>query len=237
MNVSILRLDRPDRANALSADHVERLHDELDRAVADGVDALVLRSSSHHFCAGFDLAGLDDEDDASLAHRFLRIGLLLERLLEAPFTTVAVVEGAAVGAGADLVAACDQRIGTTDARFRFPGAGFGVVLGTRRLVSLVGGERALWLTAGQPVAGAEAHWAGLLTACVPPERVEDEVNRTIARSVHPVAARGVLRATRYGASGYDADAALADLARSVAVPGLHARLVAHATTTLIRRTA
>ena len=43
--------------------------------------------------------------------------------------------------------------------------------------------------------------------------------------MHPAAARGVLRATR---AAYDADAALADLARSLAVPGLHSRLVQHA---------
>ena len=233
----VLELDRPDRANALSADLVERLHAGLDRAIAERAGVLVLRGRGRHFCGGFDLDGLDDEDDAGLAHRFLRIGLLLERLLEAPFTTVAVVQGSAVGAGADLVAACDHRIGTPDARLRFPGAAFGVVLGTRRLAGLVGGERALALAAGESLTGTEAHWAGLLTASVPAARLEDELERTLARSVHPAAARGVLRATRAVSGGYDADAALADLARSLAVPGLHSRIVRYAHPTRIRSTA
>ena len=234
MTAFVLELDRPDRANALSADLVERLHAGLDRAIAERAGVLVLRGRGRHFCGGFDLDGLDDEDDAGLAHRFLRIGLLLERLLEAPFTTVAVVGGSAVGAGADLVAACDHRIGTPDARLRFPGAAFGVVLGTRRLASLVGGERALALASGESLTGTEAHWAGLLTASVPAARLEDELERTLARSVHPAAARGVLRATR---AAYDADAALADLARSLAVPGLHSRVVRYAHPTPIRSTA
>ena len=148
-----------------------------------------------------------------------------------------VVQGSAVGAGADLVAACDHRIGTPDARLRFPGAAFGVVLGTRRLAGLVGGERALALAAGESLTGTEAHWAGLLTASVPAARLEDELERTLARSVHPAAARGVLRATRAVSGGYDADAALADLARSLAVPGLHSRIVRYAHPTRIRSTA
>ena len=237
MTTFVLELDRPDRANALSADLVERLHGGLDRAIAERAGVLVLRGRGRHFCGGFDLDGLDDEDDAGLAHRFLRIGLLLERLLEAPFTTVAVVQGSAVGAGADLVAACDHRIGTPDARLRFPGAAFGVVLGTRRLAGLVGAERALALAAGESLTGTEAHWAGLLTASVPAARLEDELERTLARSVHPTAARGVLRATRAVSGGCDADAALADLARSLAVPGLHSRIVRYAHPTRIRSTA
>jgi len=230
----VLELDRPDRANALSADLVGRLHAGLDRAVAQRAGVLVLRGRGRHFCGGFDLDDLDGQDDAGLAQRFLRIDLLLERLLEAPFTTVAVVNGSAVGAGADLVAACDHRIGTPDVRLRFPGAGFGVVLGTRRLATLVGGERALALASGESLNGTEAHWAGLLTASVPATRLEDELERTLARSVHPAAARGVLRATR---AAHDADAALADLARSLAAPGLHDRVVRYARPTSMRSTA
>src|SRR3954454_11649306 len=97
-----LTLDRPRRANALSADLVEALHSALDEAERERPEALVLRGSARHFAAGFDLTDLERETDATLAHRFLRIGLLLERLATAPYLTVAVAGGAAVGAGADL---------------------------------------------------------------------------------------------------------------------------------------
>ena len=131
-------LDRPARANALSAGLVEALHATLDEVARARPDALVLRGNARHFAAGFDLGGLDLETDATLALRFLRIGLLLERLLAAPYATVAVVEGAAVGAGADLVLACDHRLVDPSVTLRFPGSAFGVALGGVRRAELDG---------------------------------------------------------------------------------------------------
>ncbi|WP_182375993.1 enoyl-CoA hydratase-related protein [Nocardioides sp. WS12] len=143
MSIQIVRgdvwtvtLDRPERANALSADLVEALHGVLDEAADARPEALVLRGNDRHFAAGLDLGDLDGETDASLAHRFLRIGLLLERLIAAPYRTVAVADGAAVGAGADLVLACDHRLVDPAVALRFPGAAFGVALGTVRRAEL-----------------------------------------------------------------------------------------------------
>lgn len=135
-DVWTVTLDRPDRANALSAALVEALHGVLDEATTAPPEALVLRGNARHFAAGFDLGGLDTETDASLASRFLRIGLLLERLVAAPYPTVAVAEGAAVGAGADLVLACDHRLVDPSVTLRFPGSAFGVALGTVRRAEL-----------------------------------------------------------------------------------------------------
>ena len=131
-------LDRPEHANALSAGLVEALHGVLDEAALVRPLALVLRGNSRHFAAGFDLGGLELETDATLAHRFLRIGLLLERLATAPHLTVAVADGAAIGAGADLVLACDARLVAPGVTLRFPGSQFGVVLGVARRTLLEG---------------------------------------------------------------------------------------------------
>ncbi|GAA1917311.1 enoyl-CoA hydratase/isomerase family protein [Nocardioides hwasunensis] len=129
-------LDRPERANALSSALVEQLHAMLDEAEGARPQALVLRGNARHFAAGFDLGGLADETDATLALRFLRVGTLLERLIAAPFTTVAVAEGAAIGAGADVVLACDHRLVDPSVKLRFPGSAFGVALGTVRRAEL-----------------------------------------------------------------------------------------------------
>ena len=196
-------LDRPSRANALSADLVEALHTVLDEAAVVRPLALVLRGNPRHFAAGFDLSGLSSESDASLAHRFLRIGLLLERLASSPFLTVAVAEGAAVGAGADLVLACDVRLVAPTVELRFPGSAFGVALGTRRRALL---EDHFGLVTGTPdeLDGLLTEWAGW-----------------------SVTRRTALLADR---PGHDTDADLAALARSVAVPGLRDRLAAYAAT-------
>ncbi|WP_198412381.1 enoyl-CoA hydratase/isomerase family protein [Nocardioides mangrovicus] len=213
-----LTLDRPERANALSAGLVEALRDALAEAESVRPVAVVLRGNERHFAAGFDLSELATESDASLALRFLRLGLLLERVAAAPFLTVAVVEGVAVGAGADLVAACDHRLAAPGATFAFPGSRFGVVLGTARLAALTGGPA---LCGGRRVPATEA--GGLVTGT--PDRLE-RVLRDWART-DPAARPALLGAAR-SARAVDPDAALAALARSLAVPGLRDRVAAHA---------
>jgi enoyl-CoA hydratase len=190
-------LNRPEHANALSSALVEGLHEVLDDAEVAPPDALVLRGNPRHFAAGFDLGGLEDETDSSLALRFLRIGLLLERLLTAPYVTAAVAEGAAVGAGADLVLACDHRLVDRAVTLRFPGSAFGVALGGTRRAEL----------GSALVTGAPASLGAALGAGPPP------------RPPH------------------DADAELAALARSVAVPGLRDRLAAYAAPILTKENA
>jgi enoyl-CoA hydratase len=203
-------LDRPERANALSAELVEALHGVLDEAAAVRPLALVLRGNRRHFAAGFDLDGVEAETDASLAHRFLRIGLLLERLASAPHLTVAVAEGTAVGAGADLVLACDARLVAPSVTLRFPGSAFGVVLGAlrRRLLEDHGG-----LVTGTPDQLDELldEWAGW-----------SQTERLHVLGDRPT---------------HDADAELAALARSVAAPGLRDRIAAYAGRTLIKESA
>ncbi len=196
-----IALNRPERANALSSELVEELHRVLDDADSAPPTALVLRGNERHFAAGFDLTGLDEETDASLALRFLRIGLLLERLLTAPYATVAVVEGAAVGAGADLVLACDHRLVDSAVTLRFPGSEFGVVLGATRRAEL----------GPDLVTGAPRSLAAVLRDLPP--------HRPVQRPSH------------------DADAELAALARSVAVPGLRDRLAAYAAPKLTKENA
>lgn len=232
-------LHRPDSANALSVDLVEDLLAVVDEASAAGPatasaqapTALVLRGNVRHFAAGFDLAGLHDESDASLALRFLRIGLLLERLASAPVLTIAAVEGAAYGAGADLVACCDVRLATPTAGFRFPGARFGVVLGTDRLARLVGHADALALVGGPAIDAAEARRIGLVSELLPDaERLTAAIHDRVTtwKATTPASRPALLTAARPAGS----DAALAALARSVAVPGLRERIAAYAGLTL-----
>ena len=182
-------LDRPDRANALSADLVEALHGVLDDAEDARPEALVLRGNERHFAAGFDLGGLADETDASLALRFLRIGVLLERLLAAPYVTVAVAEGAAVGAGADLVLACDHRLVDPAVTLRFPGSAFGVALGTVRRAEL----------GPDPVTGPPTSLADALRSA-PPVRPPHDRDAELAALARSVAVPGLRdRITAYAA--------------------------------------
>ncbi|MGE0304369.1 MAG: LysR family transcriptional regulator [Acidimicrobiia bacterium] len=110
--------------------------------VAAGNGAIVIRSRSSVFSAGFDLSDVERETDATLIQRFVALQTMLDELNKAPMVSYAIVDGPAVGAGADLAIACDFRIVMQNARFRFPGSHFGVLLGVPRLCSIVGRTRA-----------------------------------------------------------------------------------------------
>jgi enoyl-CoA hydratase/carnithine racemase len=165
-DVVTLTLDRPARANALDRVTVARLDDAVDEAASAGdLSALVILGNGKNFCGGFDLTGLETSDEATLIVRFIEIETLLQKLYHAPFATIAWAQGNALGAGADIFAACEHRIAAPDARFRMPGWGFGVALGTRRLADRIGAAAARdVLSAGRTLDARQALHAGLATA-------------------------------------------------------------------------
>ena len=141
--VLTLTMNRPERGNALSAELVEALLEALRAAMADdAVHTAVLRGAGRHFCTGLDLSDLDQTSDAELLWRLVRIEMLLSLVWHAPKRTVAVAQGRTWGAGADLLVACEQRVVLPGAALRFPGAQFGIVLGTRRLALRMGSAAA-----------------------------------------------------------------------------------------------
>jgi enoyl-CoA hydratase/carnithine racemase len=157
-----LRLDRPERRNAIDTELIEALHGEL---AEPGARAVVLGSTSSAFCSGADLS-LDDAERAAVSDRLYA---LYERMLAVPAPIVAAVAGHAVGAGAQLLLAADLRVAGPRARIRFPGPGHGLALGGWGLPSLVGRGRALDLCLTmRPVEADEALEIGLV------ERLEED---------------------------------------------------------------
>lgn len=213
-----LVLSRPQRGNALSAALVEDLLARVQAAFADtSIHRLVLRGEGANFCSGLDLSELDDSSDAQLLHRLVRIEILLSTLWHAPIHTAAIAQGRAWGAGADLFAACEARVGLAGSSYRFPGALFGVVLGTRRLAEHIGVARARQLLIqGEQLDAAQALETGLATHAKEPEWHDMAVTAATA---------GALRkATR--ADQRDSD--LAALVRSACEPGLKLRIAQYA---------
>lgn len=219
-----LSLNRPERSNALGPDIVEALLSAVESAPAEGARLIVLDGVGKHFCAGFDLGDLDALSDGDLLLRLVRIETLLQAVFHAPVPTMAVVRGAAMGAGADLVAACRRRLVIDSGRFAFPGAGFGIALGTRRLAGRVGPDRALEIVAsGRRLDQDEALALGLIDAVVAEEAVPDEIERygaTAARLETGILAT-VGELTREDGRARD----MAALVASASRPGLKDRVV------------
>lgn len=224
-SVMVLTLNRPAKRNALDRAIVDGMHDALDAANAAGVRLLVLRGNGASFCSGFDLSDLDTESDGDLLLRFVRIETLLHRLNSAPFTTLAFAHGRTYGAGADIVAACDKRVIVGDAKFAFPGAAFGIVLGTGRLIGRVGADRAREIVqSGREVDAAEALAIGFATARISEGEADDLITRE--REIAERLDRETSAAIRAVMTG-DGATDLAHLVRSAARSGLKARIQAH----------
>ncbi len=231
-----LVLDDPLRANALSPPLVAALQSSLQRAFDAGARAIVLDSSSERFCAGADLSDVDAQSEEALRERFSALEDLLETLRRAPLLTLALVRGAALGAGADLVAACDYRIGTARARLAFPGSRFGVVLGTRHLAAVVGRQQAREiLVEGKMLDAQSALGCGLLSELCADDALDNRVDGILrhAEGLDLATLTAVLRLTRDEPSGRDRD----ELSRSTSHGSLGERIRAHAQRAKVERDA
>lgn len=210
-------LDDAAHANALSPTLVASLAHSLREAIAHDARAIVFDSSGDRFCAGFDLRDAEDAADAELRERFEAVETLLEKMRRAPLLTIAIVRGAALGAGADLATACDYRIGTQGARFAFPGSRFGVVLGTRHLAAVVGRQTALEILVEGKTLDADAALAGgLLSEIREPHSIAARVDEILLRSesVDVETLRAMLRLLRDVPSERDRGELLASLSRT-----------------------
>lgn len=164
-DVAIVRLDRPDKLNALSPEMLPDLADAI-RTQADDARGLVLTGTGRAFSAGDDLdatADLDHEGFEALIDGFQG---LTRAVLDADVPVVAAINGFAVGGAAELTLACDARIGQPDTFLLFPENQLGLTIsnGSTYLLPRVLGSRALplILDAGR-VEADEALRLGLLT--------------------------------------------------------------------------
>lgn len=220
--VRTLTLNRREKANTVSDSLVRRLHELLD-TVGCETRLLVITGAGKNFCGGFDFAECEQLSEADLLMRFVLINELLARVRQAPYLTMAWVNGAAYGAGADLACACAYRYGNSRARFRFPGFQFGVALGTRRLRHLIGAEHALnVLSCNEEIDSQRAVELGLLTAVLGDEALPEFIAKLSSRvqGLDAYARSTVVRIT----DSADHDADLVDVVRSVARKGIHARI-------------
>lgn len=158
-----IHLDDPDRRNALSKEMSDAIAAAVD-SFGTEVGAVVLTAAAPVFCSG---GVLDDliSPRAPLGEAYAG----MSALSACPVPTIAVVAGAAIGAGVNLPLACDIVIAETSARFdpRFldvgihPGGGH-----YRRLVQRVGLQGAAALSlCGDSLTGEEAASAGLAWRC------------------------------------------------------------------------
>lgn len=187
-----ITLSHPRLRNALTLtmyDQLERACEEID--ADEEVRLTVVRGAGGRaFAAGTDIREFRSVTSGAHGVAYERqVGRAVDRLAGLRMPAVAVVEGAAVGAGLVLTAACDLVLCTPDAVF---GAPIGRTLGNclsptaiARLYAGLGRARTLRaLLTARLITAAEAHDAGFVTEIVAPDRLGvriDEVSADIAR--------------------------------------------------------
>ncbi|HJQ04474.1 MAG TPA: enoyl-CoA hydratase/isomerase family protein [Nocardioides sp.] len=172
--VEILRIDRPDKRNALDTATIRLLNTALAELTSDeSVRAVVLSTTSTTaFCAGADVGEeLTPEGGVERMEAFAELYLRVEQV---PVPTIAVCVGNCVGAGAEIVAGCDLRVAGDNLKLAWAGARLGVPVGPARLTTLIGLSRAKELIyTGRPVGADEALAMGLVHRSVAADLAEE----------------------------------------------------------------
>jgi len=213
-----IALNRPESKNGLTDAVNLAIIEALDGAAADkAIRCVVVTGKGGNFCSGLDLktmasGGMGGMDNVEEHMRKYFHGLIRAvRRVEKP--VVALVDGAAVGYGADLAFACDLRIGTERTRFGevfvkrglMPDGG-----GTWTLPRLVGLGKALELMfTGEIIDANEALRLGILSRIVPSAEAEAQVHELARRlAAGPPLVMSWIKRAVYAAQHTDLDAAL-----------------------------
>ena len=193
-HVALIRLNQPERRNALSAEMKERIVTELERFDRDPeIRCIVIAGSDKVFAAGADIRamaerGLSEPADPSGADFWRRIAAVQTPL-------VAAVSGYALGGGCELALACDMIVADESVRFGQPEVTLGIIPGgggSQRLARALGKQRAMeYVLTGRHFDAGLAYMWGLVNKVVKMGHCENEaleLARTVAERP-PIATR------------------------------------------------
>lgn len=166
-------MNRPERRNALSLEHMRELAGCL-RSLGDDdrVSVVILRGEGPAFCAGHDLSEMVGRDADFYEVLFATCVDLMEVIQAIPQPVIAQVHGMATAAGCQLVATCDLAVASATATFATPGVRIGLFCSTPMvaLTRAVGRKRALeMLLTGDVLDAEEARTAGLINRVAAPD--------------------------------------------------------------------
>lgn len=218
--IAVLRLARPAVRNAMDSALLATLEAAMVTLAADPELSVLVFSTTdvRALCAGADVSEpLTAKQGQARMAAFGRFYAAVEAF---PVPTVAVAVGSCVGAGAELVAGVDLRVGSDTLKLSWAGARLGVPVGPARLVPLVGESvaKSLILT-GRVLGVEEADRLGLLHATAPAAQAEAralELAREVAAKPRDglIALKQLFRAGSGGAARVAAEnAALAAFQR------------------------
>lgn len=184
-HVARLRINRPDKRNAIDHAVREQMTQHLRTLLGDGqTRALVLGGIGGVFSAGGDVPSMVGLSAAEARDRMQHIHVLCRLVAAAPFPVVSAMEGIAAGAVVGLALLGDHIVAGPGTRILFPFLKLGLVPDWGQLLTLprrvgVGQARRLF-TSGEAVDGEEAHRIGVVDTLVPDAEVMETAVRRAA---------------------------------------------------------
>ena len=185
--VGWIRLNRPEKMNAIGAVTRRQLGDAIKQAERDeAVRVVILTGSGRAFCSGADVTEMAQDGDGGMrtpedVGNVLRNEYMpmLTRLRTMPKPVIAAMNGPAVGIGASYALACDIRIATPEAYLleAFVNIGLAPDGGVSWLLPRLAGTGIAYemFFTGKPLQATDAHRLGVINRLVPAESLEAEV--------------------------------------------------------------
>ena len=189
--VARVTIDRPERKHAWSAPMWAEMTGLMSRCARDDLVRVVLVTSTGDrvFSAGADLEQFSGAEPAAVRASLEGVESVMASIESCPKPVVAVVSGAAVGAGTEVAAACDVRIASDRAWFSIPAATLGIVITKSDIVRLargVGGSMARdMLLTGRRLTAVEAERIGFVRSVHTPEDL-DAAAMDLAAEIAPL---------------------------------------------------
>ena len=186
--VAVIKLNRPDKLNAINPEIISGLHDAMDKAERDeAVRAIVLAGEGRAFSAGFDLNAEDDADwsDTTYVRQELQRDFdVIMRFWNCRKPTIAAVHGYCLGGAMELAIACDITVAASGTRFGAPEAKIGSGIVALLLPWMIGPKQAkeLLFTADDRVTAERALALGLINRITDDLHYMDE-SMNLARTI------------------------------------------------------
>jgi enoyl-CoA hydratase/carnithine racemase len=176
-NWAALSLNRPDKRNALNVDVLNGMDKALREIEHDkDIRAVVIRGEGRHFCAGIDLA---EVEQAEGGHNPASLENVFHRIEQMPAITIAAVQGAAIAGGLELALHCDLRIAADDAKCGMTLGKVGLMVPydfTRKLIEVVGAANtSLILFTADLFDARRVYEMGMVSQVVPATALDETV--------------------------------------------------------------
>jgi enoyl-CoA hydratase/carnithine racemase len=180
-----ITMNRPERRNALSADHLVELRDAFTTAGRSDATGIVLGAEGKVFSAGHDFADVSSRDLVGVQELLTLCTEVMHAIQSVPQVVIARVHALATAAGCQLVASCDLAVAAESAGFALPGGKGGWFCHTPAVpvARSIGRKRLMEMALTGDVVDARtaAEW-GLVNRTVPDAELDAAVDNLLTRA-------------------------------------------------------